>query len=666
MSPSVSSGVRVLRVATYLLTALTVLVLFVPLNPGPIGSRPDDSWAWAMNEAVAQGMAFGRDIIFNLGPYASVYTRVYHPATDVLMLVGSAFLGACYAAGLVWLAQYSGAWRLVPFVLCIVVFWYSPNSVFVPSRDAVFFSYPLLLTCCVARLLQLPAAEVGNRRFTQVKLAVMFAPMGLLPLVKGSLLFLCACVAAIACGALLLRRGRWAASALIGAAAGAAGFWLAAGQSLADLPAYMRGIGWITSGYSEALANDGPVIEIVGFVLAGALLTAGCLRATPARTRWWVGLCVALFLFVAFKASFVRHDGFHVVTGFAALAVGALILWIAHPPALPVRLALPLAAVMVICALTRYRVVLLEEATLRGPADVAAVEQIPASSVMRSAAASLAKAAATNVRLMRADLESGVRLRWLPGAALQQRFEQDRQAVHARLPLPAFSEGADIYSFDQAYLLASLSRWQPRPTFQSYQAYDHLMELNAAHLRGPRAPANVLLRVQPIDGHFPSIEDGPSWRALLERYRFVDMVGGYAHLRRNDAVRVESMFQTPSPQACALGEDIVLRQGQGLVWAHIDIQPTWLGRLWNVAFKPPRLRMQVELANGDKKEFRVLSNMMRQGFLLDPLVPDTAGFVSLMRSGASAEGLARVKRIAVEADWGEGILWRKECALSLN
>jgi hypothetical protein len=640
-------------------------VLFVPLNAGPIGSRPDDSWAWAMNEAVAQGMAFGRDIIFNLGPYASVYTRVYHPFTDPMVLVASAFLGSCYAAMLLWLAHRSGAWRLVPFVLCIALFWYSPNSVFIPSRDALFFSYPLLLTCFVARLLQLSPAESSSLGFIPVKLAVLFAPMGLLPLVKGSLLFVCACIAAIACAALMVRRKRWAASALAGAAAGAVGFWLASGQAIVDLPAYVHSIGWITAGYSEALATDGPVSEIAGFVLAAALVMGSCMRAMPGRTRWWIGLCFALFLFVAFKASFVRHDGFHVVIGLAALAFGALILWIAFPDALPIRVIMPLLVVVAVCSCIRYRITLLEEAARRAPADVAKVEKISTLSLTQRAAVSLVKAAGANVRWMRADLESGWHLRWPSGAALKQRFEQDRKAIHATVPIPQFSDGVDIYSFDQAYVFASGSRWQPRPTFQSYQAYGHLMDLNAAHLRGPRAPANVLLHVQPIDGHYPAMEDGPSWQVLLDRYRFVDIVAGYAHLRRDDAARAENAIQTSSPKACALGEDIVLAQAQGLTWARIDIQPTWLGRLWTVAFKPPPLRMRVDLANGDTKEFRVLSNMMRQGFLLDPLVSDTGSFISLMRSGASGKGLVRVQRIAIHADWGKGILWRQTCALLL-
>jgi len=40
-----------------------------------------------MNQAIAQGLSFGDDIVFTFGPYASVYTQLYHPATVRLMVV---------------------------------------------------------------------------------------------------------------------------------------------------------------------------------------------------------------------------------------------------------------------------------------------------------------------------------------------------------------------------------------------------------------------------------------------------------------------------------------------------------------------------------------------------------------------------------------------------
>lgn len=60
----------------------------------------DNSWIFGMNQAIAQHLAFGRDIIFTFGPYASVYTKEYYPATDLLMLLGGTCLALSYTLSL--------------------------------------------------------------------------------------------------------------------------------------------------------------------------------------------------------------------------------------------------------------------------------------------------------------------------------------------------------------------------------------------------------------------------------------------------------------------------------------------------------------------------------------------------------------------------------------
>jgi len=63
------------------------ILFFMPLQPSyPVASL-DSSWQYALNEAVARQLVFGRDIVFTFGPLASVYTGMYLPQTDWIMLV---------------------------------------------------------------------------------------------------------------------------------------------------------------------------------------------------------------------------------------------------------------------------------------------------------------------------------------------------------------------------------------------------------------------------------------------------------------------------------------------------------------------------------------------------------------------------------------------------
>ncbi|MBS1212494.1 MAG: hypothetical protein H6R26_1111, partial [Proteobacteria bacterium] len=78
------------------LISITMIAVLVPLSPGMPGAGLDPSWVLGMNEAVARGMAIGTEIIFTFGPYASVYTRQYHPGTDHLMVGASTILAMAF------------------------------------------------------------------------------------------------------------------------------------------------------------------------------------------------------------------------------------------------------------------------------------------------------------------------------------------------------------------------------------------------------------------------------------------------------------------------------------------------------------------------------------------------------------------------------------------
>jgi hypothetical protein len=92
----------------FLAICLTVLfsVPFAPQMPRP---GLDESWRYAMNEAVAQHLSFGKDIVFTFDPLASVYTGLYHASTDPIMLLGRALVSAGFAIGCVLIA-YPNRW----------------------------------------------------------------------------------------------------------------------------------------------------------------------------------------------------------------------------------------------------------------------------------------------------------------------------------------------------------------------------------------------------------------------------------------------------------------------------------------------------------------------------------------------------------------------------
>ena len=110
-------------------------VAIMPFAPYFPGSDLDSAWQFAVNAAVGQGLAFGRELVFTFGPYASLYTLNYHPATDGMAMAASLILAVALAAGLVTLTVERGRLHAVLLAALLSLLW---------LRDPLFFAVPLV------------------------------------------------------------------------------------------------------------------------------------------------------------------------------------------------------------------------------------------------------------------------------------------------------------------------------------------------------------------------------------------------------------------------------------------------------------------------------------------------------------------------------------------
>lgn len=65
----------------------------------------DPSWHFAMNQAIAEKLAIGKEIIFTFGPYSSLYTNEFNPSTDRLELFSGIYFSLCYLTAFLMLMQ---------------------------------------------------------------------------------------------------------------------------------------------------------------------------------------------------------------------------------------------------------------------------------------------------------------------------------------------------------------------------------------------------------------------------------------------------------------------------------------------------------------------------------------------------------------------------------
>lgn len=610
-------------------TAGAAVLFVVPLIPDFPDRNFDASWACALNEAVARHLIFGRDIVFTFGPLASVYTSMYHPATDWIMLLGSAILGAGLAVGCALLPYPRKPVHVVilPFLVAEIG-W----------RDGVYIFLPVVLLLLVLRV----CAPADNEHRLQPSglvcagIAILTCSVALLPLVKGSF-----AGTAFFCGGLsflvLLQRRPSAAAAFAGLAiATAAGAWVAIGQPFGALPAFFVAQGPIISGYSEAMSCDGPPQEVVIYVFASAVLLGVFYKQFARRFGKTGYIAVASFafaLFVCFKAGFVRHD-VHALIAACALLIAAYCV---------TAMTQSVLSVTIVWAVVLFAWGSIDRA--HSGLDISLVLQ--------------------RVHNALSSTYHGIKVRVLAPQLLRTIFEEKNAAIRAQLPLPSLDGNVDLYPYEVSTVFAHGFRWSPRPVFQSYSAYDSRLDaLNASYLEGPNAPEHVFFQVQPIDERLPALEDAGSWPALLSRYEIVGYNGPrmQLHLRRVDASRSETVFSAEIARMTAsIGSPVQIPSQSGSVWAEINLTPSLFGYLGLGLLKIPSVQIALTLEDGHVMHRRYIPAMGQRGFLLSPYVETTDDF-ALLFAGVDAGKKVRSFQIETPAVWA----WHNQFSVRLR
>ena len=621
----------VLPVALMVLLAVLTVVWLAPGLPYP---EQDSAWVLALNQAVADGLAFGRDVIYPLGPWGNVYAGQYHPATDGMMLAGGTVIAFALAAGLSALARGGRRWLVLLAPLLVAT---------VGERDPVFVATPLLLVAVAVALLE-PASRLDRRfgAYRALALLLLTASCALLTLIKGTFGTQAVPMVALALVALLSdRRFRLAALMLACYAASLAGFWLLAGQRLADFPAYVMTMPVVIAGYSEGLALDGPLSDILAYVLGSAALLwlVGRSRAPTGLGRALLLLGLSFTLFVAFKSGFVRHDE-HALIAAGTLAMMPLVL----VAALPLR---QLAAALLV-SFSALSFISQHYPGYEWPSFARGRDRLSMAAV-------------------------GAWTRMTDPLRLPRLFDADMAALRIAMPLPHVTGPTDIYSSGQAILLANGLEWSPRPALQSVTVLgETLARADLDHLQGTdgRHPPvqNAFYRVESEDNRLRSTEDGLSWPALLSEFR----VEAYDRMLDTALLRRQPGAHQPNPGPVLLdgeyrlGEDVALPTlPTGLAWATLDLQPTFAGRLASLLFRPPLLTITIQYANGSREPFRLVSALARAGFLFTPRVLTTEDMLALLLPEDRTPAQRPVS-INITGESGTRWLWRPRFTVRLQ
>jgi len=573
-----------------LIMLLMFLIVIVPFSPKLPSLGLDSSWALALNQAVAQGLSFGKEIIFTLGPYSSIYTKAYHPATDCMMVGGSLYLAFSYWLCLVFLIKDVRRFWILAFCFFLFAMIY--------SRDSLFFSYPLLVGLLSCKIISLEHRTGIRTHYFPLFAVVLFAPLGLLTLIKGSFLISCLATSNL-CAVFFIvnKRNNLAVICTSSPVISLILFWLVSGQSLGNLPSYIISTLALASGFTQAMSSEGSIGEIILY-----LLTSACIlwliiwqKQSTAVEKIFILCLYCVFLFVSFKTGFVRHYGHAFIPGTSILLAALL---------LPFVISCRALFAIVLFSLNSWYYINGHYAKI----------SISHNFISTSSAA-----------------WHGLNNRLIDKYWLRTNFAVTMDYLSKQIPLPRMQGTTDIYSYNQIYLISSQNIWRPRPIFQSYSVFTQdLAAKNKRHLQGENRPDNIIFKVEPIDQRMPALEDGASWPLLLANYQPHRLEHDFLYLqKKNGATQFMKPMKLLTSEKHAFGEVVVLSAKDQLLFAEIEFKPTILGYLAIIFFKPSQLYITFLLSNGTQKQYRMIANMAKSGFLISPLVENTNEFALL-------------------------------------
>ena len=606
----------------WLLSLIAVSVAFMPFSPGIQFGGLDQSWVFALNQAMSQGLAFGKDIIYTFGPYAFVMHRVYHPSTELLMVSGSLYLAFFYWVSFVFLLK--DVARFWGWVFCVLI------GGLCIEQDVLYYSFPLLIGLASSKLI----CFLDDNGSTKTKLAkfyvaLLFAPIGFLPLIKGNMLAVGGVIVAISTFFYAKRNWQLAAICVFSPFVSMCIFWIASGQPAAGLLQYLLSLIPIISGYTEAMSVNGNNAELLVYLVASVIILSTILTRTNSISYSKGALFGIYFsyLFFAFKAGFVRHDGHAVVAGLSMMVAAVLL-----PFVLKNRFVLP---AVVFSIISGYYI---------------------AQHHINLSAAGIA----SHFKATYSAAWMGIDSRLKGNDKFKYDFDKAVNLLRSQVSFPVLQGTVDIYSYGQSFLMASGNKWSPRPVIQSFVAYTPaLAEANKIHLLEKKAPDNIIFKVESLDGRFPSLDDGASWPVLMYKYRPVQMNNGYLFLQKREEVdeMIEPLKLTREKHK--FGDSISLPDSSQPIFVQMEIEPTVIGRLASIFYKSSQLIITLENKDGLKSHNRIISGMAKSGFLISPQIENVTEF-SLLYGKKGLLDDKKVKSIEVSSSDGTNWLWKDE------
>ncbi|GEM_PF-3522376 len=625
-----NNGANAARYAIATVIGLLLFTAQMKFGNAPAGASLDASWQAVLNWGILHGAQWGRDLVFTYGPLGFLSPDT--PFDPQLYWTWLA-LETCLALICAWLA--ASAVARLPLVLGIAYLLVTWVLAIGWSSSALWImTYPLAFLM----LSRYAENDANWRGFVIV--AALAALEALLPLLKFSAFPLWLLWVPAGCAMFALaRRPVLAMVFLLASLIAPVIAWLICGQHLSNLPAFF-GWSWQIALYYGGALQAPPkhpsddVNALMALLIVLLILAAAAWRGRHRPPRLICAIVLAAAAGLAYRAGTLRADDGHLLIFWSAcawIAVLAAGLWLAT-----VQLDVRTRAAAFIMALLPLML-------LRG------TETYPARTyrILYSGKATVGA------------LKSSLRQIADPQQAYAYRMRLWEENRH-KLALPQIDamvgrQPVDLLTHQQGALLANDLNYDPRPVFQSYSAYsDELSRLNAAFFGSRNAPPWVILAFGTIDDNFPTADDARALPRILQDYRPLISEGNFLLFHRERTVP-HALDDGHPVRLAASPEQLTFipRFAQDAIFAKLDVQLTWAGKLATLLTREPALYLQTVLRDGETFRYRIPRAIARSGFMLSPTLDDKDTYINWLLGSDEHE----VKSITVRQAyvWGQPV-----------
>ncbi len=211
------------------------------------------------------------------------------------------------------------------------------------------------------------------------------------------------------------------------------------------------------------------------------------------------------------------------------------------------------------------------------------------------------------------------------------------------------NDSVDIIPWDIALVWAKDLNWSPRPIFQSYNAYTkELDSMNAKHFEENNPPKFIIFSYKTLDRRYPIFDEPNTFRNVLCNYEHIDSYNEFIILQYDQTASNCTRYEEIKSLNAKIGEPINIPNFKnGYLFAHIDLDYSYYGKLKNTIYKSSPAYIKFELTDGNySKKYRFIPDTAANGIFVSKYVRNIRDVEALFNS--QLENNIRSVKITVE------------------